>query len=83
MKENPYILLALPREVLTEAGIGPNDVVEILSEKSIVTIRAAQVDEHYVCCGDCIRCPLLQRDCDGCCERCPCASNCEGKEVMR
>lgn len=83
MRENPYILLALPREVLTEAGLGPNDVVEILCEEGALTIRAAQVDEHYVCGGVCEDCPLLQRDCDGCCKRCPCAAHCEGREVMR
>ncbi len=83
MKEKPYILLALPQEVLAEAGIEPNGVVEILAEEGVLTIRAAQVDEHYVCSGVCEDCPLLWRDCDGGCERCPCAPHCEGREVMK
>ena len=73
------VLIGVPADVLEEAGIRANDLLEITAEKGKISITVVDHEDigDYVCDGDCDHCPVNQTDCDGNCADCPCRGQCE------
>lgn len=72
-----FALLAVPGEVLAEAGIDSGGMVQFTAEQGKITVEQVDPAEaDLVCAGNCDTCPLLFR-CSGQCGRCPCAAYCE------
>ena len=68
-----YVLFSIPVEMLEEAGIGEESVVQISAGNGKIIIDTAEdTDEH---------CPVSETDCDGNCKSCPCCDSCEEREV--
>ena len=82
-KVTDYLLLSIPLDLLEEAGIGEESVIQMSASGGKILIEAVGPDdtEDFVCDGDCENCPLNTTDCDGGCESCPCAEYCEESEV--
>ena len=69
------VLLAVPAEMLLEAGIFEGDPMQMYVDGKKLVIE--NLDEV----GDCEDCPVDQTDCDGECDSCPCREHCEYSEV--
>ena len=82
-KVNEYLLLSIPLDMLEEAGIREESVIQMSAAGGKILIEAVSRDdtEDFVCDGDCESCPLNTTDCDGDCESCPCSEYCEESEV--
>ena len=61
----PNVFITVPIETLVEAGIGPNDVIEIYAEDDKVIIQKVELEdvESFVCDEDCVNCPFQIVDC--------------------
>ncbi len=82
-KVNEYLLLSIPLDMLEEAGISEESVIQMSAAGGKILIEAVSRDdaENFMCDGDCESCPLNTTDCDGDCESCPCSEYCEESEV--
>ncbi len=81
---NAYLLLSVPLELLEEAGISEESVIQMSAADGKILIQAVSRNdtEDFVCGGDCENCPFGEIDCEGECESCPCAEYCEESEEM-
>ena len=68
-KVNEYLLLSIPLDMLEEAGISEESVIQMSAAGGKILIEAVSHDdaEDFVCDGDC--------------ESCPCSEYCEESEV--
>lgn len=80
---NDYLLLSIPLDMLEEAGISEESVIQMSAAGGKILIEAVTHDdtEDFVCDGDCENCPFGDIDCEGDCKGCPCADFCEESEV--
>ena len=60
----PHVLMSLPVGALADAGIGPDDVIEIYVEDKKVVLQKAELDGAIVCDEDCDHCPLRLLECE-------------------
>lgn len=60
----PHVFITMPVGALIEAGISPTDVMEIYVEDEKIIIRKAELDDDFVCDGDCATCPFQLVDCN-------------------
>lgn len=79
-KVEEFVLIAVPKETLEEAGITENSVLQIYADGNKLVIERLTDTGEIVCDGDCESCPINETDCDGNCEDCPCYKNCEEEE---
>ena len=79
-KVEEFVLIAVPKETLEEAGITENSVLQIYADGNKLVIERLTDTGEIVCDGDCESCPINETDCDGNCEYCPCYKNCEEEE---
>ena len=75
------ILLAIPGEMLLEAGIFEGDPMQMYVEGNRIIIENLDDANDIICEGDCEACPIDMTDCDDDCESCPCKNICEYSEV--
>ena len=75
------ILLAVPAEMLSDAGISADNPVQMYVDGQKLVIERLDDTGDIVCEGDCEDCPVGNTDCDGACDTCPCKNNCEYCEV--
>lgn len=80
-KISKYVLLSVPAELLEDAGIRENDVLQMYAENGRLIIGNADDTGGFVCDGDCEKCPMSETDCDVDCDNCPCFQNCEESEA--
>ena len=71
-----FVLLAVPMEVIAEAGITEGQVLEFTTEEGKMTVAVVDPTDDFACDGDCESCPVHETECDGNCENCPCYKNC-------
>ena len=69
--------ISIPTELLDEAGITENSVVEMYMDNGNIVIRKAEDVSQYVCDNDCQSCPVMYTECDDNCKECPCKDHCE------
>ena len=69
--------ISIPTELLDEAGITENSVVEMYMDNGNIVIRKAEDVSQYVCDLDCQSCPYKYTECDDNCKECPCKDHCE------
>lgn len=74
-----YVFLAVPAELLVQAGIFEGVPLTMHTEEGRLIIE--QDDDAFLCDGDCENCAMSDVDCDGECEECPCRDNCDESEV--
>lgn len=67
----------IPTEMLDEAGITENAIVEMMVIDGNIIIRGTKDTDDYVCDDDCENCPFTYMECDDNCEDCPCKNICE------
>ena len=79
-KVEEFVLIAVPKETLEEAGITESSVLQIYADENKLVIGRLTDTGEIVCDGDCKNCPINETDCDGNCEDCPCYKNCEEEE---
>lgn len=81
-KITDYLLLSVPLDMLEEAGIREESVIQMSAAGGKILIEAVSHDdmEDFVCDCDCENCPLNTTDCDGDCESCLCAEYCGESE---
>lgn len=60
-----FVLIAVPREALTDSVIGEENVLQITAEKGKIVIKAVEQEDEseYICDGDCESCPLNETHC--------------------
>lgn len=75
-----YVLFSVPIEMLKEAGIGEESVIQISAGNGKIIINTANDTENFVCDNDCENCPMSEIDCDENCESCPCYDGCDESE---
>ena len=75
------VLLAVPAEMLLEAGSFEGDPMQMYGDGKKLVIENLDDVGDIVCEGDCEDCPVDQTDCDGECDSCPCREHCEYSEV--
>ncbi len=75
------VLLAVPAELLLEAGIFEGDPMQMYAEDGKLVIENLDDMSDVVCDGDCENCPISEIDCDGDCQNCPCYKGCDESEV--
>lgn len=68
-KVTDYLLLSIPLDMLEEAGIREESVIQMSAAGGKILIKAVSHEdaENFVCDGDC--------------ESCPCSEYCEESEV--
>ncbi len=81
MSTDKYVLFSIPIEVLEEAGIGEESVIQMSAGSGKIIISAVTDTDGFVCDGDCENCPVSETDCDGNCESCPCCDRCDEREA--
>ena len=74
-------LLSVPLELLSEAGIITDGILEMYTDGNCLVIQNADAHGEFVCDGSCVNCPMSEIDCTGDCEGCPCSENCDDEEV--
>lgn len=74
-------LLAVPVELLSEAGIEPDGILEMYADGHGIVIRNADDPGEFVCDDNCESCPMSELDCTGDCEDCPCSESCDDAEA--
>lgn len=84
LNSNKYILLAIPTEILEEAGVSQAGILYISARKGTIVIKVAENEDDFDCDGNCEDCEFLNMDCDEDCANCPCFDFCEEcvKDVM-
>ena len=80
-KVNEYLLLSIPLDMLADAGISEESVIQMSAMDGRIMIEAVTDSRDYVCDGDCESCPVNVIDCDNDCKHCPCAVKCDEREV--
>lgn len=80
-KVNEYLLLSVPLDMLAEAGISEESVIQMSATEGKIVIEAVADFGDFVCDGDCESCPVNGTECDDDCEHCPCAYKCDESEV--
>lgn len=82
-KKMKTVLLSVPLEVLAEAGIMTDGVLEMYADGNRIIVQNADVPGDFICDGDCEGCPMSEIDCTGDCKSCPCFEDCEDAEVSQ
>lgn len=82
MNTGEYILFSVPVEMLEEAGIGEESVIQMSAGNGKIVINTVKNAEDFVCDGDCKNCPMSEIDCDEDCGHCPCFNGCDESGVM-
>ena len=77
--KHEFVLLAVPAELLLEAGIFEGDALIMYTAGGKLVIE--NDEDAFICSGDCEHCPANEADCDGECEDCPCKENCDESEA--
>ena len=77
------VLLAVPMDMLLEAGILEGDPIQMVVNGRKLVIESLDDTGDFVCGGDCSDCPFSEIDCDGECESCPCGHDCDDTEVRQ
>lgn len=77
-----YVLFSVPVDILSEAGIGEESVIQMSAGNGKIIINTVKDTEDFICDNDCEACPLSETDCDGECESCPCCDSCDESEVF-
>lgn len=78
---NEYVLFSVPVEMLDEAGICQESVIQISAGNGRIIINSVKDAGDFICDGGCEDCPMSEIDCDGDCENCPCFADCDDAEV--
>ena len=76
-----YVLFSVPVEMLEEAGINQESIVQYTAGNGKIIIDTVKDTSGFVCNGDCESCPMSEIDCTGDCESCPCKADCDDAEV--
>lgn len=82
MNTGEYILFSIPVEMLEEAGIGEESVIQMRVINGKIIIDTVKNAKDFVCDGDCNNCPMIEIDCYEDFENCPCYSDCDERGVM-
>lgn len=82
MSTGEYVLFSIPVDMLEEAGIREESVVQMSAGNSKIIINTVSDTEDFICGSDCEHCPMSETDCDGDCEDCPCYDSCDEREVF-
>ena len=82
MTSENYVLFSIPTDMLVEAGIGEESVVQMSAGHGKIIINTVNDTEDFVCDNDCEHCPMSETDCDEDCENCPCYNGCDESEVL-
>ena len=82
MNTGEYVLFSIPVDMLEEAGIGEESVVQMSAGNGKIIINTVTETEDIICDSDCEHCPLSGTDCEGNCESCPCYASCDEREVF-
>lgn len=77
--KHEFVLLAVPAELLLEAGIFEGEAIMMYAAGRKLIIENGE--DEFICTGDCENCPAKEVDCDGECEDCPCKENCDESEA--
>ena len=77
-----YVLFSVPMEMLEEAGIGEESVIQMSAGNGKIIINTVKDTEDFICDNDCETCPLSEIDCNEDCENCPCYDSCDESEVF-
>ncbi len=75
------VMLAVPAELLLEAGIFEGDPMQMYAEDGRLVIENLDDLGEVICDGNCENCPINEIDCDGNCAACPCCGGCDESEV--
>lgn len=75
------VMLAVPAEMLSEAGISEGDPIQMYADGRKLVIENLDDTDDFVCGGDCSDCPISDIDCDNDCLNCPCWDECDEAEV--
>ena len=70
-------VICIPTEMLVEAGITANAVLEMYVDNGAFVIHKVEDVGGYVCDLDCENCPFCYTECEDDCEECPCREHCE------
>ena len=73
-----FMLFSIPLDMLDEAGISPESVVQMSASGGKIVIRLVSREDvaDLVCGGDCEECVVSEFDCDSDCDTCPCRVSC-------
>lgn len=82
MNTGEYVLFSIPMEILKEAGIDEESVIQMRAGSGKIVINTVKNAEDFVCDGDCSNCPMSEIDCNEDCENCPCCNGCDESEVL-
>lgn len=82
MTTGEYVLFSIPVEMLVEAGIREESVVQMSAGNGKIIINTVKDAEDFICDGDCRHCPMSEMDCDGDCEGCHCYESCDERELF-
>lgn len=77
-----YVLFSVPVDMLSEAGIGEESVIQMSAGNGKIIINTVKDTEDFICDNDCETCPLSEIDCNEDCENCPCYDSCDESEVF-
>lgn len=77
-----HVLFSIPVEMLLEAGIGEESVIQMRAGKGKIIINTVNDTDNFVCDSDCKHCPMSEIDCNGDCENCPCLNERDESEVF-
>ena len=75
-KVDEFVLISVPKEMLEDAGIVDDSVLQIYADGNKLVIEKLIDTGEIVCDGDCDNCPVNETDCDGNCDDCPCYKSC-------
>lgn len=81
MNTGEYVLFSVPVEMLEEAGINEESVVQMSAGSGKIIINTVN-QEDFPCDGDCKHCPMSEIDCEGNCENCLCYDDCDESEMF-
>lgn len=81
MNTGEYVLFSVPVEMLEEAGIDEESVVQMSAGNGKIIINTVN-QEDFTCDGDCKHCPMSEIDCEGNCENCLCYDDCDEREMF-
>jgi len=76
-KKSSMSVICIPTEMLVEAGITANAVLEMYVDNGAIVIHKVEDVGGYVCDLDCENCPFCSTECEDNCEECPCREHCE------
>lgn len=78
-----FVPIAVPLELLEEAGIYEDDVLQFSVVGRKIVVEAYDGSGDFICDGDCETCPMSEIvDCEDDCEYCPCVNNCDESEAF-